>query len=162
MAHWNPGSVPVQVALAPPVGVPGTVRFYNEGQNPVYLGGASVTPATGFKLLPGCKAELPSVNSAYYACSGAQATTVNTTVTTSATAGTSVFTVGSTTGFVAGTTLLLGNSGTTSLEQIAVLATASSTVFTAATNSNFDHMAGATVATATVAIGQLRCEPGVL
>jgi hypothetical protein len=162
VAHWNLGGVATAVTVAPPVGVPGTVRFYNEGSNPVYLGGSSVTPSTGFKLLPGCKIELPSVNSAYYGCSGASPTTTSTTVTTSATAGTSVFTVGSTTGFVAGTTLLIGNSGTTSLEQIAVLSTASSTVFTAATNSNFDHMAGATVATATVAIGQLRCEPGVL
>jgi hypothetical protein len=43
-----------------------------------------------------------------------------------------------------------------------VAGTASATVFTAATASNWDHMAGATVATATVAIGQLRCDPGVL
>lgn len=162
MAHYNLGSAPTAVTVAPPAGVPGTVRFINEGQNPVYLGGSSVTPSTGFKLLPGCRIQLPSVNSAYYACSLAQAGTVSTTVTTAATAGSTAFTVGSTTGFAPGTTILLGNSGTTSVEQLTVSATASSTVFTAATASNFDHMAGATVATATVAIGQLRAEPGVL
>jgi hypothetical protein len=162
VGHWNLGSTPTQVAVAPPVGVPGTVRFYNEGSQPVYLGGSSVTPSTGFKLLPGCKAQLPSVNSAYYACSGASPTTVSTTVTTAATAGTTVFTVGSTSGFATGTTILLGNTGVASLEQLTVAGTASATVFTAATASNWDHMAGATVATATVAIGQLRCDPGVL
>lgn len=162
MAHYNLTSVPAEVAVAPPVGVAGTVRFVNEGSQPAYLGGSSVTPATGLKLLPGCRIELPSVNSAYYACSGASPTTTSTTVTTSQTAGSTVFTVGSTSGFLAGTTLILGNSGTTSQEQLTVSATASSTVFTAATASNFDHMAGATVATATVQIAQLRCEPGVL
>lgn len=159
MAHWNPGSAPVQVSVAPPVGVTGTIRLVNEGASPCYVGGAAVTPASGLKLLAGTRAELAYVNSAYYACSGALATTTNTTVTTSATAGTLAFTVGSTTGFAPGTTVLVGN---TSPEQLVVAATASSTVFTAATASLYDHMAGATVATATLAIAQLRCEPGVL
>ena len=39
MAHWNPGCAPVQVSVAPPVGVTGTIRLVNEGANPCYLGG---------------------------------------------------------------------------------------------------------------------------
>jgi hypothetical protein len=162
VAHWNLGSAPAAVAVAPPVGVPGTVRFVNESSNPVYLGGASVTPSTGFKLLPGCRVELPYVNSAYYACSGAFPTATTTTITTASPAGSTTFTVGSTSGFVPGTTIILGNTAVTSAEQLTVAGTASATIFTAATASNFDHGAGATVATATVAIAQLRCEPGVL
>ena len=159
--HVNPGVTATWV-FTPTPSASATVRLYNEGSQPVYVGQVNVTPYNGLPLFPNNRPiELVNINQNVYACSGVAVTTTGNTI-QSSTAGTLVFTMGTTTSFPAGTVMVVGSTlNTSSLETFTVSGT-TATAVTVSTAALYDHAAGTTVRTATAIPAQLRVTAGVV
>lgn len=154
--HVNLAATPTWI-FTPTPNAPATVRLVNEGSSLLWVGTAAVAPGNGLPLYPNTRVELPVANQTLYACSGYQATTVSTTLSSTFTAGTTAFSVATLPAI--GATVVIGNKSGT--EVLTVAGTAAG-VFTAATASLYDHTAGSTVSTVTSIIGQLRVNAGVV
>jgi hypothetical protein len=159
--HVNPNPIPTWV-FTPTPNAPSSVRFYNEGSNVVYVGQLNVTPYNGLPIPPGNRpVEFQNANITLYACSNVTPGTVSNTLTAVAlAAGATSFTVGSTTGMAAGTTLILGNTGKG--QEVVTVAGTTATAVTVSTGLLYDHAASVTVSTAVVLPGQLRVTAGVV
>lgn len=159
--HVNPAATPTWV-FTPTPNAPSSVRFYNEGNVTVYVGQANVSPYNGLPIPPGNRpVEFQNALSTLYACSsavaGASVTTLSAAVVA---AGASSFTVTTTAGFIAGSSLILGNSGKG--QEIVSVASTTATVVTLNGTTLYDHAASSTVSTAVVVPGQLRVTAGVV
>lgn len=159
--HVNPAATPTWV-FTPTTGAPSSVRFYNEGSGTVYVGQANVSPYNGLPIIPGNRpVEFQNVTTSLYACSAAGAGTSVTTLSAAVVAaGATTFTVATTAGFVAGSQLILGNSGKG--QEIVSVASTTATVVTLNGTTLYDHAASSTVSTAAVIPGQLRVTAGVV
>jgi hypothetical protein len=162
--HVNTTATPTWVFSPNPVGG-ATVRLYNEGSQPVYVGGSNVTPLNGLPLFPGGRPmELQGVNSTVYTCSNS-AVGANTAAATLGTGG--IATVGTTkltvttanASHVGGAVLLLGTG--TNVEPTVVLSVAS-TVYTLSNPTLYYHPVGDVMTLATSIPGQLRVTAGVV
>jgi hypothetical protein len=158
--HINLTPVGVQV-FTPTPGAPATVRLSNEGSGgTVYIGGAGVSPASGFPLLPGnVPVKLQNVNVNLYACSGYSTTAAATTLTAPANAGATSLAVTSGTGTVTGAYVLVGTGAGSELVQItAGGGTATLTV----TPLLYDHKTAGAAQAAIALPAQLRSTAGVV
>ena len=156
----NPTTTP-QWVFTPTPNAPSSVRFYNLGTSVVYVGQANVSQFNGLPIYPGNRpVEFQNVLTTLYACSGVAAGTNSSTTSTALTAGTNLFTVGSTTGYAVGSSLLVGNTGKG--QEVVTVAGTTATAVTLATNLLYDHSTGSTVSTATASVGQLRITAGVV
>jgi hypothetical protein len=162
--HVNVTATPTWVFSPNPSAASSSLRLYNEGSQPVYVGGANVTPLNGLLIPPGSRPlELQNVNSTVYTCSNAvagastQAATLGT--------GTGIATVGTTkltvttmsAAFSAGAILQLGTS--TNIEYVVVASTAT-TVVTLSNPTIYYHAVGDVMTVATSTIAQLRVTAG--
>lgn len=159
--HVNPNPIPTWI-FTPTPNAAASVRLYNEGSNVVFVGQANVSPYNGMPIYPGNRpVEFQSMLATLYACSNVAPGTVSNTLTAVAlTVGTTSFTVGSTTGFGIGTSLILGNTGKG--QEVATVAGTTATAVTVSTALLYDHGASETVSTAVVFAGQLRVTAGVV
>jgi hypothetical protein len=163
--HINTTPVPTWVFTPNPVGG-ATVRLYNEGTQPVYVGGADVSPFNGLPLFPGGRPlELQNITGTVYTCSNAVvgSNTASATISSNgATAGSTVLTVGSafSTTITAGTTMILSGPAGVGAEVITVSGTAASAL-TLSTALLYDHRTASTATVATSTPGQLRVTAGV-
>lgn len=154
--HVNVGPIPTWV-FTPNPSASSNLRLYNEGSQPVWVGGPGVTPQTGLLIPPGSRpVELQNVNSTVYSCGLAipSATGYTLKSATFYTVGTTAFSLsGSVTTLGLGTYLIMGASATnTGAEVVNVTgttATGGSTItFTVGTGTLFAHDGDAlTVAT---------------
>lgn len=165
--HVNVAFIPTW-CFTPTSGQSNSVRFYNEGNGPVYVGTSGVTPQTGFPIFPGNRpVELQNVTKTLYAVTGWTALGTANTTSAASTAGSSTFVL-TTAAFTAntpvGTLLLVGNTvNSTGTEVISVssVSTASGTITTSAPML-FDHGSGQTVSVISNAYpGQLRVTAGI-
>jgi hypothetical protein len=163
--HVNTTPLPTWVFTPNPVGS-ATVRFYNEGNQPVFIGGANVTPLSGIPLYPGSKPfELQNCNQTVYSCSNLILGAALSTTSTAYAAGVTSFTMKATvpTGLAAGATFPLANTaGTSYYEVLTVAATSASSAITTTTASLYDHGSAATFCAITTVPGQLRVTAGVV
>jgi hypothetical protein len=153
--------VPVQV-FTPTPGAPASVRVYNAGSSVAYVGGANVSPVSGFAILPGNRpVALQNINVNLYACSGVSAVVATTGVLNAAVAaGTSAFTL-SAGSVAAGNYVRVGNG--TGVEYVqANTASVSGTTVSTTTPLLYDHAASATVATVTAAAVPISVQAGVV
>jgi hypothetical protein len=163
--HVNVSALPTWV-FTPTSKLANTLRLYNEGSQPVYIGSSSVTPYNGLQILPGNKPlELSTALQAVYACCGVVSGTavVNTTAATSA-GSTVLATSAPTTNFAAGTYVSLGATTATSPGGFEVLQVSGTTAtnITVSTSTLYDHASGATVTVVTPTVAQLRVTAGVV
>lgn len=157
--HVNVGPLPTWVFTPNPSAASSTLRLFNEGSQPVYVGGPAVTPQTGLLLPPGCKpVELQNVNSTVYSCGFPIPGTTGFTLKSATlyTAGTNNFTLSAsiaTTALAAGVSVIVGPSATSTGAEVLTIssvATSGGSVisFSTSTFSLFAHDAEAlTVAT---------------
>ena len=159
--HVNTNPIPTWV-FTPTPNASSTVRFYNEGSNVVYVGQSNVTPYNGLPILPGNRpVEFQNVLATLYACSNVSPGTTSSTLTAVAlSAGATSFTVGTTTNFAVGTSLIVGNTGKG--QEVVTVAGTTATAVTISTGLLYDHAASVTVSTAVVLPGQLRVTAGVV
>jgi hypothetical protein len=155
--HVNLTPGPVLVFTPNPSAAAATARFVNEGTNPVYIGGPSVTSFTGLKLMPNGRVELPAVNAAVYACGGYNPASGTTTLNGALSAGATVATLTTAASFTVGSVAIFGNA---SGQEAAVVTGTTATAVTLATALVNDHATGVTVATGVVAVGQLHVAGG--
>jgi len=157
----NPTTIPNWV-FTPTPNAPSTVRFFNLGSNVVWVGQSNVSPYNGFPIYPGNRpVEFQNAASTLYACSNVVPGTVSNTLTAVAlSAGATSFTLGTTSGMPAGTTLIIGNTGKG--QELAVVAGTTATAVTVSTGLLYDHAASVTVSTAVVQQGSLRVTAGVV
>ena len=85
---------PVQVYVPPASGRP-SVFIYNNGPNPVYVGGSEVTSVSGMMVPPAARVGVPAAVQGVFAVSGFNPTALVGTVSTNAAQGGSVLTVAS-------------------------------------------------------------------
>lgn len=143
----------VQVYVPPAVGNPHCVIF-NNGGSPVFLGGSSVTAATGLYFPPNAQLTFPFAPFPIYAIDGYTVGTATTTLTGNALAGGTVLSMGSFSTIGVGSLLQLGNSGRpTTFEVVAVSAIPNAGSVTTTTPVLYDHISGATVTTITSQAG---------
>lgn len=161
--HVNFGPTPTWIFTAN-TSATNVLRIANEGLNTFYVGGAAVTPANGTPLSPGSKPlELINVGQTMYGCSNVIGSSSVSTLTAALPAGSLAFTTAtSVSTIVAGSIVLLGKGN--SAEPVSVTATggATTTTFTIATATNYDHQNASPVSLATMFIGQARVTMGVL
>ena len=142
-----------------------TLRLTNTGPYTVWAGGVNVSQFNGFPIPPGSKPiELQNVGYTVYTCSNVSPTATGYTLAASAlAAGSTAFTTAaSVSTIVAGSPILLGAGG--SQEVVSVLSTggATTTTFTLATATLYDHVASSPATLATAQLGQVRVSPGVV
>jgi hypothetical protein len=159
--HVNPAVTPTWV-FTPTPNAPSTVRLYNEGSNPVYVGDKNVSQFNGLQVLTNNRPiELVNATQTVYACSGVQAGATTKVVTAPVTAGTTVLTLsGGAAGFPTGTVFILGNTGLG--QEVLVSSGTGATSLTATTAFLYDHSTSSTVTTATMLPAQLRVTAGVV
>jgi hypothetical protein len=137
----------IQVYVPPAVGNPHCVLF-NNGASPVYLGGSSVTAATGLYFPPNAQITLPYMPYGIWAIDGYTLGTVTTTLTTALGASGTTLTIAGTASIVAGTLLQIGNANRpTTFETVVVSAVVNAGTITTTTPVLYDHATGATVTT---------------
>lgn len=163
--HVNVSALPTWV-FTPTSKIANTLRFYNEGSQPIYLGSSSVTPYNGFQILPGNKPlELSNVMQTVYVCSGVATGSLVVNSTSATTAGSTVIgTSAPTTNFPSGTYISLGATTATSpggFEVLQVTGTTATNV-TVSTGTLYDHASGATLTVVTPNVAQLRVTAGVV
>jgi hypothetical protein len=143
----------VQVYYPPSVGNPHCVIF-NNGGSPVYLGGSSVTTATGLYFPPNAQITFPFAPFPIYAIDGYTVGTATTTISANVLAGGTVLAAGSLASMTVGSLLQLGNSGKpTTFEVVAISAFTNAGTLTTTTPVLYDHISGATVTTITAQQG---------
>ncbi len=164
--HVNPAVTPTWV-FTPTPSASSTVRFFNEGSNPVYIGGPGVTQYTGLPLYPGNRpVELQNANATMYAAAPVTAPVVRGTVgATAYTAGTTAITLTAAVpaGLAAGTYVLIGNTAQTNGMQAQLVATTTATSqLTFANPLVLDVANGNVVYSATFQPAQVRVTAGVV
>lgn len=135
-----------QVYFPPAYGNPHCV-LTNNGASPCYLGGSSVTSATGLWFPPGAQLSLPFAPTAIWAVDdGVTLGTVSTTLTITAAAGGTVLAVAGTASLTSGVILQVGNNTFPSAQETVVVAAAPNAgTVTTTTPLQFDHASGGTV-----------------
>jgi hypothetical protein len=163
--HLTPAVTPTWI-FTPTSLQANTVRLYNEGSNPVYVGPSGLDQPGGFAIAPGNRpVELQNVTQSLYAVSGVQVGAVAGTVGASAaTAGSTAITMATTvpTALAAGTTIVIGSTVNTGWEAQVVNATTASSQLTFAQALVNDHANGVPVYLATARLGQLRVTAGIV
>ncbi len=163
----SPAVTPTWV-FTPPANVNATLRVYNTGTNPVYVGGAGVTIYNGLVVPPGSRpVEMQNVQQSVYAVSGitgglAGAGTMSA---TGVTAGTTAVTLAAAVGasLAANTAFVLGLTATTSgCEVLVVSSTTSSSVVNFKTGCLLDHAGSSVLYPTTILPGQIRVTAGVV
>lgn len=142
--------VPVQV-FTPNPSAQASIRIFNAGSSVVYVGGANVSPLSGFPVLPGNRpVDLQNVNVNVFMCSGASVVAATGTISAATAAGNNSWTVATLNPGGVGGYIRLGNLPGAEYLQIATTTGAVSPwTITTTTNSLYDHAASATVATLT-------------
>lgn len=163
--HVNPGVTPTWI-FTPTPSVTATVRLYNEGRYPVYIGTSGLNQADAVAIPAGCRPlEMANVTQTLYACSGVSITTQAATMSASpVTAGSTAITLTTTvpTSLAAGTTIVVGNTAGTGWEAQVVNSTTASSQLTFANALVNDHTSSSPVYLATAQLGQLRVTAGVV
>lgn len=137
----------IQVYVPPSYGSPHCVIF-NNGGSPVFLGGSSVTAATGLYFPPNAQLTFPFAPFPIYAIDGYTVGTATTTLTANALAGGTVLSMGSFSTIGIGSLLQIGNAGRpTTFEAVIVAAIPNAGTVTTTTPVLYDHISGATVTT---------------
>jgi hypothetical protein len=136
-----------QVYFPPAVGNPHCV-IYNNGGSPVYLGGSSVTAATGLYFPPNAQITFPFAPFPIYAIDGYTLGTVTTTLVGAQAAGGTSIVVAGTASIVVGTLLQIGNANRpTTFEALVVSSISNVGTVGTTTPLLYDHATGATVTT---------------
>jgi hypothetical protein len=142
----------VQVYVPPKVGSPHCVIF-NNGGSPVFLGGSSVTAATGLYFPPNAQITFPFAPYSIYAIDGYTVGTATTTLTANLLAGgTTALIGGSLASMSVGGLVQLGNVPT-SYEVLVIASFVNTGTITTTTGALYDHISGATVTTITAQQG---------
>jgi hypothetical protein len=116
----------------------------------VFLGGSSVTAATGLYFPPNAQITFPFAPFPIYAIDGYTVGTANAALTGNALAGGTVLSIGSFSTIGVGTLLQIGNAGRpTTFEVVTVAAIPNAGTVTTTTPILYDHISGATVTTIT-------------
>lgn len=163
----NPALTPTWV-FTPPPGVIATVRFFNTGRNPVYVGGSQVTQNNGLLVPPGSRAvEMQNVTQTLYALSpvvASSAVAAGTMSASSVTVGTTAITLTTAVpgSLAAGTTVIVGSTAGAGWEVQVVNSTTASSQITFANPLVQDHVASGVIYTATAQLGQIRVTAGVV
>jgi hypothetical protein len=162
--HVNTSPVPTWVFSPSPAGG-ASVRLYNEGTQPVYIGGANVSPYNGLPLYPGSRPlEIQNANGTIYTCSAVSPGTAAGTMSAAALpAGATLATLTTAvpTAFAAGSTFTISN-GSTNAEVLVVASTTASSVVNFTTAALYDHVASSLFTAVTTKPGQLRVTAGVV
>lgn len=141
-----------------------TLKVTNNNQSQtIYVGSlAALSTPSAFPpgIAPNGHVFLNPVTSATYMSAGFQAGTNSSTLTSNATAGSSAFTVASTTHFAVGTLVLLGN--LSSGQEVASVAGTTATNVTVSTNLLYNHVSGETVSTASANVAQCLVNTGAV
>lgn len=161
--HVNLGPTPTWIFTAN-TSAANTLRLTNEGNNVLYVGGSSVTPSNGIPVYPRARSvELTGVTETLYGCSSViGASSVSTTAAVLSAGSTAFTTATSVSTITAGSVVLLGTGANGEPVSVAATGGATTTTFTLATGTNYDHAASSPVSLATMFIGQLRVTQGVL
>jgi hypothetical protein len=149
------------LVFTPTPGVQASIRVWNPGSSVVYIGGPSVTPVTGFPILPGNRPiNIQNVGVPIYACSGVSSFAGSGNVVAATVAGVTSLTV-ATVQPAAGSYIKYGNGNSIEYVQVngAITGAGPWTVPTTATQ--LDHGANSTAATATATPGPLSIQAGV-
>jgi hypothetical protein len=161
--HINTTPVPTWVFTPNPVGG-ASVRLYNEGSQPVYIGGVSVSPFSGLPLFPGSRPlEVQNAQGTIYTCSNVSVGANSATVTSASTVGQTTFTTAAAppAALAAGSTFVLGVAGG-GQEVLVVASTSASSVVTTTTGALYAHQGTTLVYAASTSPGQLRVTAGVV
>lgn len=134
-------AIPVLIYSPSPSGIPHVV-ITNSGMYPVYIGGASVSAASGIPLAPRGQISLPFAPTALYAVSGYTASATATTTTANVTAGTGTVAVTAGTGLANGSYVLLAS--LTASEAVQISSGGTTTTLTT-TKPLYDHLSGVAV-----------------
>lgn len=162
--HVNTAPVPTWVFTPNPSGG-ASVRLYNEGSQPVYVGGVNVSPFNGLPLFPGSRPlEVQNAQGTVYTCSNVTSGAVGGTVTSASTAGQQSFVTAAsvpTANFSPGATFIIGRAGS---QEVLTVNTVSASYTTIGTTSValYDHAATSPLFSATTTPGQLRVTAGVV
>jgi hypothetical protein len=163
--HVNTTPVPTWVFTPNPVGG-SSVRLYNEGTQPVYVGGANVSPFNGLPIWPGSRpVEIQNANGTVYTCSAISIGATANTITAASTVGQTTFTTSAAPAatLAAGSTFVLGTAaGGGGQEVLVVASTSASSVVTTTTGALFSHQASSIAYAASTTPGQLRVTAGVV
>jgi hypothetical protein len=161
----NPAVTPTWI-FTPPSNVTATVRLFNTGRYPVYVGPSGMDQPGGMQIMPGNRpVQLQNVNQTLYAISGVVSTGQAATAASSAvTAGTTAITLTATvpTSLAAGTTIIVGSTAGTGWEAQVVNSTTASSQITFANGLVNDHVGSSPIYTANALPGQLRVTAGVV
>lgn len=159
--HVNTTPVPTWVFSPSPVGG-ASVRLYNEGTQPVYVGGVNVSPYNGLPLYPGSRpVEIQNANGTIYTCSAVTTGAVAGTVTSASTAGQQSFVTGASVTTSGGAVLVVGRSGSQEVLIVNTVSGSGTTIGTT-TAALYDHAATSPLYSATSNVGQLRVTAGVV
>jgi hypothetical protein len=141
----SPGITQVYVPAS--VGTPHCVLF-NNGASPAYIGGSSVTAATGLFFPPNAQLSLPYAPFGIWATDSYVLGTATTTVSANVLAGGTTLAAGSLASMTVGGLIQLGNAGKpTTFEVVAISAFVNAGTLTTTTPVLYDHISGATVTT---------------
>ncbi len=160
----NPAVTPTWVFTPPANGTP-TLRLYNTGHSVVWAGGANVSQFNGFPVPPGSKpVELQNVQFTVYTCSNVSVGSTGYTTSSSAmTVGSTVLTTSASVSTIAaGQVLVLGTAPGQEVVTVTATGGSTTTTFTLATATLYDHVASSPVTAATMQPGQVRVTAGVV
>ncbi len=160
----NAGPTPSWV-FSPVSKVPNTLRLLNTGPNTVWVGGANVSQFNGFPVPPNSRPlELQNIGNTVYTCANVVPTGTGYTLASSALpAGSTAFTVSASVSTIsAGSVVILGASGSQEVVSVSATGGATTTTFTLATATLYDHVASSPATLATAQVGQLRVSAGVV
>lgn len=141
-----------------------TIRVWNTGQYPVFVGGLGCSQPNGFPVPPGSRPlELQNVTATLYATSnvtvGASVSTLN----AGYTAGTTSIVTGSSVTTSAGSVLVVGSTVNTGWEAVVVnTVSASGTTVGTSAGLLMDHASGQVVYAATAQIGRIQVSAGIV
>jgi len=142
-----------------------TLRLTNTGPWVVWAGGVNVSPFNGFPVPPNAKpVELQNVGYTVYTCSNAVVGTTGYTMSAAAlAAGSTVLTTSASVSTIAaGQVLVIGAGGSQEVVSVTATGGATTTTFTLATATLYDHVASSPVTAATAQLGQIRVTAGVV
>jgi hypothetical protein len=160
----NPGVTPTWV-FSPVSAQNTTLRLLNTGSSVVWAGGVNVSPFNGFPIPPGSRpVQLQNVGYTVYTCANVTPDGAGHTLAASALpAGSTAFTVSASVSTItAGTVVLLGAAGSQEVVSVKATGGATTTTFTLATATLYDHVASSPATLATAQAGQIRVTAGVV
>jgi hypothetical protein len=146
------------VFVPPSKGV-ATMFLTNNSSTVVYVGGASVTPTTGFPLPPGQSLDVSRMTASVFAVTPYTATATATTTTAALAAGATTVAVTSGAGISNGGYIALGAIGGTGAEVVTVISGGGTASLTT-TAAQFDHATGVAVTVVTPNAGSVTVVAG--